>query len=174
MSDRVSAGFYKGRAIAGSAQYALNEKNGNESVALDLDLGEVGQFTTFLHFTEAATPYSVERLRACGWKGDDLTNLAGVDANEITVQVKYEVWDGKERMKVDIATGGGRIKLENQMNEHQKRAFAARMRGALKATAGAPTAQAARPAQAAARPAQRPGRDLENSDGPPPDDDIPF
>lgn len=167
---RIAPGFYKGRAIAGSAQYAVNEKNGNESIALDLDLGEIGQFTTFLHFTDAASPYAIERLRACGWKGDDLTKLDGIEANEITAQIKYETWDGKERMKVDIATGGGRIKLENQMNEHQKRAFAARMKGFLKGSASGPPAP--KPSNSTPSTARREGA----YDPGPPDvsDDIPF
>jgi hypothetical protein len=170
VSGKVAAGFYKGRAIAGSAQFAINESNGNESIAIDVDLGEVGQFTTFLHFTDAASPYAIERLRACGWKGDDLANLDGIDTNEITVQVKYETYQGKERMKVDIATGGGRIKLENQMSEQQKRAFAARMRGALKGNGGT------QPAAARSNNTGGGGRTTRGEYDPGPDgqDDIPF
>lgn len=166
MSDgRAPAGFYKGcRAIAGSQQYAVNQKNGNEQIAIDVHVPELERdFTTFLHFSDAAAPYAVERLRACGWKGDDLSDLSGIDSNDVEVQIKYEVFEGKERMKVDIVTGGGgRVKLENQMDEKQKRAFAARMKSFLK-SGGSST-----PRHPAASPNRREGA---YDPGPPPEDD---
>lgn len=134
-SHAIPAGFYQGRAVAGSEQYGVS-KNGNDQIALDIAIPSLNStFTTFLSFSEAAAPYAIERLRVCGWKGNDVTKLVGIDANEVTVQVKYETYDGKERMKVDIATGGGRITLENQMDEKSKRAFAARMKAFADGTA---------------------------------------
>lgn len=134
MSDenKTPAGFYKGRALAGSEQYA--EKNGTEQIAIDVEVPSLARcFTVFLYFTDAAAPIAIEKLRACGWTGDDVTKLVGVDTNEIDVSIKYETYQGKERMKVDIATGGGgRIKLQNQMDDRAKRAFGARMLALIK------------------------------------------
>lgn len=130
--ESIQAGFYKGRAIAGSEQYGTTAK-GDEQIVLDLECPQLGRsFSTFLHFSELAMPYAIERLRACGWQGNDISKLVGIDSNEITFEIKYETYQGKTRMKVDIATGGGRIKLENQMDERAKRAFAARMQSFLK------------------------------------------
>lgn len=137
-------GFYKGRAIKGSEQYGVS-KNGNDQIVIDLDLGELGQASTFLNFSDAAAPYAIERLRACGWKGDDVTDLTGIDANEIDVQVKYETYQGKEQMKVEIATGGGKVKLENQMDDRSKRAFGARMKQFLKGNGAATPKPASKP-----------------------------
>jgi hypothetical protein len=171
---RIQAGFYPGRAIAGSEQYAINEKNGNESIAIDVDVPSLERsFTTFLHFTDAAAPYSIERLRACGWTGDDLAKLDGIDRNEVSVQIKYETFDGKERMKVDISTGGGRVKLENTMNEKQKRAFAARLRPLLQRGAKPAAAHAAAPKANRREGAYDPGPPDE-SKGRGAEDDIPF
>lgn len=129
---QIAAGYYKGRAVAGSEQYATG-KNGTEQVAIDVGIPSLNRtYTTFLYFSDAAAPFAIERLRACGWKGDDIANLSGIDANEIDVQIKYEAYQGQDRMKVEIATGGGRVKLENQMDERAKRAFAARMKAMLK------------------------------------------
>lgn len=161
MSDRIEPGYYKGRAVAGSAQYGLTQ-NGGDQIALDLDIPATGRvLTTFLFFSDAAAPYAVERLRACGWTGDDITNLVGIDRNEVDIQVKYEMYKGEEKMKVDIATGGGgRVKLNSTMDERQKRGFAARMKSVL--AGGSKPANGAAPArQAAPQPVHG-------------DDEIPF
>ena len=141
----IAAGFYTGRAVAGSEQYGTTD-NGTDQIALDIAIPSLNQtLTTFLFFSDAAAPYAWEKLRACGLKGDDLSKLVGIDENEVTVQIKYEEYKGKQQMKVDISANGGRVKLASTMDEKQKRAFAARM----KAFAGAP------PPKAAAKPAPR-------------------
>lgn len=165
-----AAGFYKGRAIAGSAQYG--EKNGNEQICLDLEVPSLHrQFTTFLYFSEAAEPYAIQRLRACGWTGDDISNLVGIDKNEIDVQIKYEEYNGKVQMKVDIATGGGTFKMDQQMDDRAKRAFAARLKSRLKG--GATPTPPPRAQQSQARqppPTTQGGFGSSQSQ----DDDIPF
>lgn len=141
--SKIPSGTYKGRAVADSAQYG-HTKNGHEQIVIDLmvtvpmagDVEEEKRLSTFLVFSDAAAPYAVERLRACGWQGDDLTDLRGIDANEVDVTVKYEMYNGEEKLKVDILTGGGRVVVKDQMSESQKRAFAARLKGTVKATGG--------------------------------------
>jgi len=133
----IKAGVYKGRGIAGSEQYGISE-NGNDQIAIDLDLGEMGRASTILNFSDAAAPYAVQRLRACGWKGNDLTRLDGIDANEVDVQVKYEEYKGEQKMRVEIMTGGGRVKFKQEMDDRAKRAFAARMKPLLGGAAPAP------------------------------------
>lgn len=126
---RVPGGVYKGRGIGGSEQYGASSK-GNDQIAVDLVLGDIGEsVTTFLPFTDKAAQYSIERLRALGWEGDDLSNLKGIDKNEVDVEVKYETWEGKERMKVQILTGGGRVVMQQTMDAQSKKAFAAKFRG---------------------------------------------
>jgi hypothetical protein len=160
--------------VAGSEQYATSS-TGTDQIAIDVYIPELERtLTTFLHFSAAAAPYAIERLRALGWKGDDLLDLAGIDQQDVDVQVKYETYDGKERMKVEIMTGGGRVKLENTMSEQQKRAFAARMKAFTKTTgasSGGARPAAPSPRPAAAAPAQR--REGAYDPGPP-EDDIPF
>lgn len=173
----IPAGFYKGRAIGGSEQYAVSSQ-GTEQIAIDVDVPSLNrQLTVILHFSDAAAPYTIEKLRACGWQGDDLSNLAGIESNEIDVAIKYDTWEGKTRMKVDISTGGGRIKLENTMGEQQKRAFAARMKSVIKGEAAlsgrAPTAPRGPSSPRAPSSTQR--REGAWDPGPPDtSDDIPF
>ena len=141
---KIPAGYYKGRALAGSEQYG--SKDGTDQIALDVSVPSLNRtFTTFLYFTDAAAPYAIERLRACGWKGDDITKLVGIDGNEVDVQIKYEVYNGKEQMKVEIATGGGTIKLQSVMDEKQKRQFGARISQLIKTGAPKPPPKAKTP-----------------------------
>jgi hypothetical protein len=127
----IAAGIYKGRAIAGSEQYGVT-KGGHDQIVLDLDIqvsdGEVWRLSTFLVFSDAAATYSIDRLRACGWTGDDVTNLAGIDRNEVDVEIAYEMYDGKDRLRVQIMTGGGRVTIQNKLDDSKKRAFGARFK----------------------------------------------
>lgn len=166
MSDeKIPAGFYKGRALANSEQYGTS-KEGTEQIALDLEIPSLNRcLTTFLFFTDNATEFAIQRLRACGWTGDDVTKLVGIDTNEIDVSVKYETYQGKERMKVEIATnGGGRVKLQATMDEKAKRSFGARVAMMIKA---GPQPKAAKPANAG-----KPMPSDERFGGA--DDEIPF
>lgn len=127
MSEKLAAGVYKGRGVEGSAQHG-HSKQGTEQVAIDIDLPEAGrQVTTFLFFSDNAAPYALERLRALGWDGSDDDRFPGISLNEVDVQIKYEMYEGKEQMKVDIVTGGGRVVLKNTMSDQEKRGFMSRI-----------------------------------------------
>lgn len=135
MSNRIAAGNYRGRAIKGSEQYGQT-KNGNDQIVIDLDLLDIGEkVSTFLVFTDKAAQFSLDRLRACGWTGDDLSKLDGIDANEVDVEVKYEMYQGQEKMKVQIVTGGGAVKLKDQLDDKGKKAFAAKYKDLAKSVA---------------------------------------
>lgn len=170
MSDgKIAAGFYKGRAVEGSEQYGTTDK-GTDQIAIDIEIPALNRtFTTFLYFTDAAAPYAIERLRACGWGSMDLSNLAGIGANEVDVGIKYETYNGTERMKVDIATGGGRVTLEKPMGDKEKRAFAARMKGFLAGTAPKPGPKPYTPTNRGT-----PQPDFDPNAGAHDEDEIPF
>lgn len=128
MSD-IQPGVYKGRAIVGSEQFGSTSK-GNDQIAIDLEVPELGRnLTTFLVFSTDAAPYSIDRLRACGWDGstnaDGSPNLATIGANEIDVQVKYRDYNGEQKLDVQIMTGGGRVKI-TEFDASSKRQFGAR------------------------------------------------
>lgn len=168
MSQRIEAGIYRGRAIAGSEQYGQTSKD-NDQIVLDLQLLELGEtVSTFLVFSEKAAPWSMKRLRACGWTGDNLADLTGIDSQEVDVQVRYEEYNGDMKMKVEIVVGGT-VTLENQFDDKSKKAFAAKFRDLAKATAPKSGAAPARRAPAAPPPppsnSQATGTD---------DDSIPF
>jgi hypothetical protein len=114
----MEAGIYKGKGVLPDGGKDTTPKFGDANTGtlqlyVDLELrGKDGSFagraTTFLTFTDKAAVFSIERLRALGWQGtkvEDLKSLAGIDKNEVEVEVRNEVYNGKTQMKVEIVTG---------------------------------------------------------------------
>ncbi len=146
MALSLKAGMYKGRVVKRPdgewAQYG-ESVNGHPELILDLDLkiddqGGTQRVSTPLYFSTDASEYSIARLRACGWKTNELDNLEGVGDNEVDVEVRHEPWTNPETgqnemtTKVQIVSGGGRF---NTAKPVDKKAFAARV-GAI---TGVPT-----------------------------------
>jgi len=119
-------GIFKARAVKEATQYGESQ-GGHPQMALlmraKLDDGSAQEQTTFLIFSPDAAPYSFDRLRALGWKGQDLTDLSGIDANEVDIRVFSEEYQGKAQVKCEIM-GGGRVTLAKPMDP---KTFAARV-----------------------------------------------
>jgi hypothetical protein len=92
----ISAGSYRAQAVDGHLSYT--SKN-NEQVVVKLAI--VGgpqdgqQITWYGFFTDACFDRTVQSLRHCGWKGDDVSALAGLDANEVEIVVEHSEYKGK-------------------------------------------------------------------------------
>jgi hypothetical protein len=165
---RIDPGTHRGRGIAGTEQYGTTS-NGNDQIVVDLDLFDIGEkVSTFLVFSDKSAPYSIERLRALGWSGNDLANLTGIDQNEVSVEVKYETYQGEEKMKVQILTGGG-VVLKDKLDDKGKKAFASKYKALAASSTPAPGAVA--PAPSRHRTEKVPA-DFGQSQGG--SDDIPF
>lgn len=132
----IPAGYYQGRVVAGEGAFGETRKGDAEAVIPMVitggDLEAPERVTVRLYFTEKAEKYSVEKLRAIGWRGGDLT-FADCP-NEVTVAIKYEMYDGEERMKADIATGP----MVKPLEPAKARAFSARLAGLVGTKAAAP------------------------------------
>ena len=139
--DEIPAGFYRAKGVLGSEQAGITS-NGNDQLGIDLLLLDLNRtVTTVLVFTDKSERFAIDRLRALGWTGGD--SMAGIDQNEVQVQIKYDVvagQDGTPRrvMKAEIVTGGGRFKFDKPMDEQQKRGFFARL-NQLAGSAAAPS-----------------------------------
>lgn len=143
---RIQAGTYRGQAVEGTEQYGTTS-NGNDQIVIDLQLVDIGEkVSAFLVFSEKSAPFSMERLRALGWQGTDLSDLRGIARNIVDVEVKYETYQGQEKMKVEIRTGG--VALKDKLDDKGKKAFAARYAQLAKSTAVVGTSPNARPAAA--------------------------
>lgn len=118
----IKAGRYKARGVAGSEDFGKSS-NGNDQVTITLALEDGQRVTVYLSFTEKAKPYSMERLYALGWQPGSDESLPGIDRNEVDVDITYEMYNGKESMKVNIVTTGGGISEENRFAPKEKKSF---------------------------------------------------
>lgn len=167
----MNEGRYTMRAVGGALGKA---KTGTPQIGIELAVTqgeEVGQKIWYYgYFTDAAQEYTFKALRTMGWEGDDLTDLKGIEKNEVTVIVALEEYDGKENLKVKGIFPLGGSGVANPMSDAEAKKFAALMKGAAIAsrTAGQPAPGENRKKQS--RPKPPPADDF----GAPADDDIPF
>lgn len=160
------------RAKAKEAALGRTSK-GTEQVAVRFELlDHTGEsITWFGFFTDKTLENTVKSLRACGWTGDDLSDLAGITANEVNLVVEHETDDrGQTRAKVRWVNGTSGLAMKDQLDTAEAKTFAARMKGAIVAM-GKGGARPAAPRPRATGSSSRPPED----DRPPMgDDDIPF
>lgn len=132
----MKLGTFKGRVVKGTEQYG-ETRNGYPQIAVTMRMaidGGTQDAVTFLIFSPDSAPYSFERLRALGWKGNDLSqDLVGIDANEVDVNVRAEEYNGKTQYRCDIVAGGGTVKLDKPIS---REAFAVRVKAISGAMAG--------------------------------------
>lgn len=101
MSD-IPQGKYKARAVAGSAVYGTTSA-GHDQLTIEMNIPSLGRNVfTYLYFSEKAKPYALARLKALGWDGGP--GMETIDKNEVDLQIKYEMWEGKQRMRCEIDT----------------------------------------------------------------------
>lgn len=133
-------GKYRGRAT----NWALGTTStGKEQVAVAFSLLDdhvTGQSITWYgYFTDGTFDRTIGSLRHCGWEGDDLTDLQGLDANEVELVVEQEEYNGQWAAKVKWVNRFGAA-VKSQMAPDTAKAFASRMKGrivALRQSGGA-------------------------------------
>jgi hypothetical protein len=107
----------------------MSQTNNQPQVALDFDLDSGECITIPMSLARNALPYTIERLRACGWAGKNILDLKGVDFQAVTIDVYVQKdLDGRDRLRAEIVTpGGGRatFKLKNPIPLARLDAFAA-------------------------------------------------
>lgn len=175
-----------GKYRAKATQWGLAKAGtGTPQVCVLFDLLDLpGQSITFYgSLTDASYERTVEGMRACGWQGIDLSDLAGLDTNEVQIVVKNEEYpegSGKWSTKVKWINSLGGLAMTAPIVGDDLRAFAAQMRGKIAALDPSKakqqrTAQTARAAVPQRQP-QPPPRAVPDNFAPPPDgdDSLPF
>ncbi len=141
--DRIPAGFHNVRGVEGSGQMGY-AATGTEQVSVEVEFFELADkphATALFYFSEKSQADSVKKLVAMGWDRSD--ELTGISKNAVRASVKYEMHEGKRRMKVDVFAGG-KFEMKNQMDGEQKKSFFARLREVDKQqTSGAPASKGA-------------------------------
>ncbi len=130
----MQPGKYRAKATA----WGLGEtSSGKPEIAIEFgftSLDLAGQSITWHgYLSEAAFNRTVESLRHCGWKGDDFSDLEGLGANEVELVVEEEEYEGKVHAKVRWVNRAGGLSIKAPMTGDKVKAFAASMRGKVRA-----------------------------------------
>jgi hypothetical protein len=189
MSDLIPAGAYAAVGIpvqteqgAAWAQFGKSQNKGTLQVYVAfavLDGPYAGRrLGWFGYFTDNTVERTIESLRLCGLKGDDLAAaVTGPLDQEVQLVVEHETYDGKTRAKVVWvnAPGGGAFRMANPMNTGDLRKFAASMKAKMR---GKPEVAGARREAPAVTAPPAPSEALPQSQGEQPltpsDEEIPF
>lgn len=149
-NELIPAGTYRAKGI--EAQLGFTSAN-KEQVAISFQLLTPGfeneRAAYYGTFGEKSLEITIKALRACGWKGVDLSDLSGIDANEVNLVIEHEEYpqgSGNFSAKVKWVNDGAGGLLKNVMGDAEKMSFAQRMRGAVAGIQIAPKAPAAKPA----------------------------
>lgn len=135
MSNEIlPAGAYQGRATGADIG---ETKSGNEQVVVQFTLTQPAEYAGrtlnwYGFFTGKTVDRTVESLRICGWHGIDLSDLSGVDANEVQLVVEHESYEGVTTAKVRWVNALGGM-LKKPLDPIARKTFAQRMRGAVAA-----------------------------------------
>lgn len=131
----LNDGKYRAKATA----WTLAESGqGTPEVAVafqfsDPDLGNKS-ITWHGYLSDKTYQRTVESLRICGWTGDDLSDLAGLDANEVELVVENEEYEGEVNPKVRwVNRIGGGLAVKAPMTPEKAKTFAASMRTKIRA-----------------------------------------
>ncbi len=196
MSNLIPIGYYRAVAVPvfidGAEFWAQfgETKGGKPQVVVTfaiLDGPHAGRRVVwFGYFTPDTIKRTIESLRYCGFKGDELAALLTQKINqEVSITVGHNEWEGKVTARVDWvnAAGGGGIKLDKPMATDALRLFSSKMKMHVKGVAEVSAPPAAAPV-AASQPASAPPAEDRGDDpwasggnpasGPPNDSDIPF
>lgn len=132
MSD-IEIGKHRARA---TTAVLGTTSTGKEQIAVEFvfDGGpnDGRHITWYGYFSDKTLDRTLDSLRHCGWSGDDLIDLSGIDANVVELVVETEAdRDGNPRPKVRWVNRISGPALKNQMSTDEASAFSRRMRGAV-------------------------------------------
>lgn len=127
---KIPVGKFRARAQRG--EFGYTEK-GNEQVMVIFELTDpelAGETVPWWgYFTERTAERTMQSLRFCGWKGDDVTTLDGLTDNEVEVEIEHNTYKGKTNARVAwVNRVGGGLQLKTPMAEAQRKAFAQKMK----------------------------------------------
>jgi hypothetical protein len=109
----LPATTYTAQAVDG---YLSHTKDGKEQIVVKFAIvggphdGQSVDWTGF--FTERTFDRTIQSLRYCGWRGDDIADLTGVDTHEVEIVVEHNEYNGKVYPRVAwVNQIGGRARM---------------------------------------------------------------
>lgn len=163
--NMVPEGTWRARGVTAALGYTSQDgEQAGVEIVFSPDQGEDvdgRHMTWYGSFSEKAEVHTLKALRAFGWSNDDLSNLEGIDTNEVEAVVAHEQdlqgeWRARVRFINPVGSGG--VAMKTKMSEDQARAFAERMRGRVLALGKASPAGAPKPTSGGAPPAATSGK----------------
>ena len=154
MAELIPAGYYNGKPTGGKL---TTTTNGTPQFAVNFLLDNGDNRTVFMFTTDAAWPFTEEKLKAIGWDGNP--DEMHFTAEAVELQCKHETYKEKTREKWDVA--GGKKEWEPAPAD-VKRSVMARWKASAGKTTPAPVAAGSN------------ARLKEAATTPMGDDDIPF
>lgn len=97
----LPASTYTAQAVDG---YLSHTKDGKEQIMVKFAIvggqhdGQTVNWTGF--FTDKTFDRTIQSLRYCGWRGDDISDLTGIDGQEVEIVVEHNTYDGKTFARV--------------------------------------------------------------------------
>jgi len=179
---QIPNGTYRARA----KEWVLAEIGANSTTAVSIKFHfedpELGSIVWDGWLTEKTFDRTIESLRYCGWEGNDLSELHGLDANDVDLVIEQEEYEGRTYPKVKWVNRAGGLAHKTPLTGDKAKFFAAQMKDRIKALdaskAAAPGPRSAPKNQSARRSAAPPASQAGPVDDrePPPlsDDDIPW
>ena len=169
----------KGKYRARAREWVLTEigEKGTPAVAVEFVFSDesLGSIRWDGWLSDAAFDRTIESLRHCGWTGDDLSDLDGLDANEVELVVEDDDYNGKTYSKVKWVNRAGSLAHKSPLTGDKAKFFAKQMQArirALDASKPAPGPRTAPKAQSARRSSAPSGPVDEREPPPLSDDDI--
>lgn len=120
-------------AVPMSADLGETE-TGKEYAGVSFDIPELGRSITWYgYFTDKTVAGTLKSLRACGWQGDDVSDLSSIGQSpEVRVQlvIEHEPDDkGVMRAKVRWVNAPGGLAIQKPLDAGRRMALAQRVRG---------------------------------------------
>jgi hypothetical protein len=150
----IPEGYYKARAVKRNEAWAQfgRAKTGTEQILMMfrvIDGSHEGvELPWFGSFTENTWERTLEGLRYCGFRGDDLTTLNAQKLDdEVSIKVEHQTNanSGKTYARVAFVNAeGGGVQLSEPMDGNQLRNFAAMMQAKIRGSQGGISALAGR------------------------------
>lgn len=133
------------------------------------------------YFGEKSTDRTIESLRHMGFEGDDLTQLEGLDRNEVDLTVEDEEYtdaesgEVKTSAKVQWVNKPKALSVKKVLEGDSLKSFAAQMKAAFRAVDASNGKRTSAPPKPAATPSTGQSGGLRRPEPPPlTDKDIPF
>lgn len=161
-----------------ATEWQLGESdNGKPFLAVSFKIKDLDGEEKFVawrgFFTEATTDRTVESMRYMGFEGDDLSQLEGLDKNEVDLVIEDEEYEGKTYARVKFVNKPRGPSVKTVLEGQKLGAFAAAMKEKFRAHDAAAGKRVTSKPAAASSP-KPPSGDPRPEPPPIGEDDLPF